>query len=138
MANLALKQLDFVCVASGHDHKLELVRVTRNPLANYCGLPSQQFVLLLPNFGQAMVGGGIAELGAERREIAGNAIGRNGGSSFNRDMFAGGAERGGKFADALGIEVSLASCVSRVGKLAAMLCVSLWRGLRRARRKDDN
>ena len=48
-----------------------------------------------------MVGCGIAELGTERRKIAGDAIGRNGGSGFDGDVFAGGAQRGGEFAHIL-------------------------------------
>ena len=65
------------------------------------GLPAKLIVLLLPlPQAKRWSGAGDAEFGAERGEIACNAdcAEQNGGSGFNRDVFAGGAESEGEFA----------------------------------------
>ena len=102
MADVAQKQLNFFQVAGGGDDKFQLEWVAGYPFPDDGRLPAELFVLLLPGSRQSLVGRGIAEFGAERSQVAGNALGRDGGGGFDGDVLASCAKCSRKFADALG------------------------------------
>ena len=96
------QRLDFIHVGGGGHDELQLVVAVVDPRADDVGLPTKLIVFLAPTGGEAFVRRGVAELGAERGEVARDALGQNGGRRLDGDVFAGGAEGLRKFADVFG------------------------------------